>query len=168
MNRHLTAAALLLAVAQPAAADPYWSSIATACTPDSLSIQNDRYQSPTDSYVTPQAGKTDPIVLICGVQRNPGAALPNVVSMTYLDATPGAATKVQAQLVRVHRTTGFRATIATVSSNSFTNTVVTKNNSIAFGHVLNFETHYYYVRIDIDRTTAAQNVRGIGVALEPP
>jgi hypothetical protein len=150
-----------------AAANEYWSSIATACTPDSLSIQNNRYQTPTDSYVAPQAANVDPIVLICGVSPNTGGTAPTRLSMTYLDATGTTATAaVKASLVRVARTTGGRAVVATVSSNSFAAVSVAKN-SVTFVHALNFAANYYYVRIDMDRSAANQNLRSIGVALEP-
>jgi hypothetical protein len=158
----------LASAANPAAAaNEYWSSIATACTPDSLSIQNNRYQTPTDGYVAPQAGKIDPTVLICGVPPNTGANNPARLSMTYLDATGATVTAaVKASLVRVSRTTGVRAVIAFVTSDSFVTPGVAKN-SVSFVHPLNFAANYYYVRIDMDRSAATQNLRSIGVALEP-
>jgi hypothetical protein len=158
----------LVGAAQPAAADVYWSSISTACTPDSRSIQDNRYQSPTDGYVTPQAGAIDPIVLICGVAPNTGAPLPHILKMTYLDtnATPSSGA-VKATLLRVNRTTGVRSAVATVSSKTFSATAVI-TQGVTFAPVLNFEAFYYYVRIDMDRTKANENIRSIGVALESP
>lgn len=167
--RNALFATIALMTGAPAwAADPYWSSISTACTPDNLSIQNNRYQSTVDSYVTPQKGNVDPTVLICAVQPNPGASgLPNMLSMTYLDSTGVTNTAhVLAQLIRVNRSTGGRATVAAVNSDSFPATTPTKNQSAAFSHTLNFDMNFYYVRIEIDRAANSQNVRSIGVALE--
>src|SRR5690348_8739532 len=143
----LYAAIATIAGAVPAwAADPYWSSISTACTPDSLSIQNDRYQSPVDSYITPKTGNLDLTVLVCGIPPNPQAsALPDTLSMTYLDNSgPTPTAHVVAQLIRVNRVTGARAVVASVSSDSFAATTVAKNNSTAFSHQLNFAASYYY------------------------
>jgi hypothetical protein len=163
------AAAIVATIAGPAgAAEPYWSSIATACTPDSLSIQNNRYQSPTDNYVTPQKTNIDPIVLICGVQPNPGAsASPTMLSMTYLDNSGAAPSgHVLAELIRVSRTRGSRGIVTSVTSNGFPATTTAKNHSAAFAGALDFEANFYYVRIEIERKTIKQNVRSIGVALE--
>jgi hypothetical protein len=160
--------AWLATVSDSAAADTYWSSIATACTPDHLSIQNDRYDSPNDAYVAPNGTKLDPIVLICGVQRNAGASqFPNRLSMTYQDSTGRAtAAGVLAQLIRVNRTSGTRVLVTTVNSNTFSSSVVTKSSSPAFSHPLNFEASYYYVRIEMDRAAASHRIRAVGVALE--
>lgn len=168
MKRAIAALTALVALASPAAAVPYWSAISTACVPDSLSIQGDRYRSPADSFVLHQVGSVDPVVLICGVAPNPGGQAPNAVSMTYLDGTGEATTaQVKAQLVRVVRATGVRSVVQEVSSDAPPNVTTTaKRDSAIFAHVLNFNAAYYYVRIEIDRAAANQSVRSIGVALE--
>jgi hypothetical protein len=162
----LLLAAVLTGTAHPAAATVYWSSIATACTPDSSSIQNDRYMSTNDSYVAARTGKVDPIVLVCAVTPNFGAELPALFLMSYLDATGTAPTaSVQAQFVRVNRVSGGRAVIAILNSNNNTDTGATITTT-TFNHVLNFNVFYYYVRIVMDRSAASQNIRAIGVVLQ--
>jgi cysteine-rich repeat protein len=160
--------ALVLAVAAGRAeAEVYWSSIATACTPVNDAIQGDRYVIAPDNYVAPKPGDTNPIVLVCNVPRQDGTSLPRILSMTYLDSTgANTAAKVQAQFVRVAQGTGGRAVVATVSSNSFPQTGTAYHQSAQFGHVLNFDAFYYYVRIEIDRAASNQNLRSLGVALE--
>jgi hypothetical protein len=159
--------AMLFGSAQPAAADTtYWSTIATACTPDNISIQNDRYKSATDNFVTPQTPKIDPVVLICGVSPNTGAPAPNAFIMTYLDATGTTTTaSVQAHLIRVNRTTGGRSVITSLNSNNNSDTGVTIASTF-FTHTLKFESFYYYVRIEMDRNATTQTIRAIGVALD--
>jgi cysteine-rich repeat protein len=160
-------AALVFAVAasSPAKADVYWSSIATACTPDSASIQNDRYSSRPDQYIA--ATRLDPIALICAVPEKAGALLPHVLSMTYADSTgTKASAGVKAQLIRVLRSNGARSVVSTVGSDSFADKTTANHKSDLFTHVLDFASSYYYVRIDIDRTIAKESVRSIGVALE--
>jgi hypothetical protein len=72
---------------------------------------------------------------------------------------------VQASLVRVNRSNGARAVVASVSSNISDGTG-TRKQTAAFNSPLNFEAFYYYVRIDMDRSAANQVVRAIGIALE--
>jgi hypothetical protein len=153
-------------LATPAgAAETYWSSVTTGCVPDSLSIQDDRYKSLADAAITPRTSRLDPIVLICGVLPNPGAPAPHALKLTYQDSTgTGATGMVRAQLVYVVRTTGVRAVMATLSSDTSTATGATMG-SAAFSHTLDFEANYYYVRIDIRRGAAGEDVRGIGAAL---
>lgn len=170
MKRVVTALALFAGLAQATSAQTaspvYWSSIATACTPDATAIQTDRYQSPADSYVALRATNVDPIALICGVSPNPTATAPNTISLTYLDPTGSAtAAFVKASLVRVNRNTGERAVIVAVSSNTSPGTTVRKQVA-AFTSVLSFLHYYYYVRVEMDRSLATQDVRSIGVALE--
>ena len=172
MRRTITALVLVAGMVQPVSAAPatvvYWASIATGCTPDSVSIQNDRYQSPTDNSLAPKPAVVDPIALICGVSPNPQAVLPNTISLTYLDATGTATTAlVQASLIRVNRDNGARSVIVTVASNSSSGTSARKQAS-SFSSSLNFEAFYYYVRIEMDRAAANQVIRSIGVALEKP
>jgi hypothetical protein len=163
----LLLAAVLTGTAHPAAATVYWSSISTACTPDSSSIQNDRYMSAAESnYIAPKAGKVDPIVLVCAVTPNFGAETPALFLLTYLDATGTAPTaSVQAQFVRANRISGARTVIASLNSNNNPDTGVTITTT-PFNHVLNFNVFYYYVRITMDRSAASQNIRAIGVVLQ--
>jgi hypothetical protein len=167
----LLAVSLWSVVPSAAATDTYWSAISTGCVPDSSSIQANRYRDVSDSALQHQTGNVDKIVLVCGVAPNPGAALPNLLAMTYLDST-GNGTKAQviAELMRVNRNTAAVSTIAAVTSNTFLTKTMTLGKSPLFNHQLNFDTSYYFVRITVDRTTTAQDVRSVGVALEisPP
>jgi hypothetical protein len=161
----------LIMTAGEAEAKVYWSSIATACTPDSTAIQNDRYTTTPDSTISPAAKAHDPIVLICAVPQKEAAEEPDTLSMTYLDSTgKGPNAKVQAQLIRVNRNSGARRVAATVSSNDATATTIAYRKSGAFAQALNFIAFYYYIRIEIDRSAASDNVKSLGVALEssPP
>jgi hypothetical protein len=160
-------AAALIGAAQPAAAQsqivPDWSTIASACTPDSVSIQDNRYKSSPDNFVAPQAQKIDPIALICPVTSLRGS--PDYLSMTYLDPV-GAGTSVKARLIRVNRTNGARVVIATVDSNAFPTQAGVSTRLVNLTHLVDFDANFYFVRIEMDRTGANQNVRVIGVALE--
>ena len=166
MRRLFAAAVLTAALAHPASAEVYWSSIATACVPASSAIQGDFYVNPNDTIVMPKGAKLNPIELICGVEPNAGATSPNMLSMTYLDSS-GANRRafIHAQLVRVNRTTGARAVAANLRSDSSAATT-TQKISASFSGGLNFERFYYFVRVAIVRAKASHTVRSIGVALE--
>jgi hypothetical protein len=144
----------------------YWSSIATGCVPTGETIQGDVYANPNDTIVAPRGTKLDPIVLICGVEPNTGAASPNVLSMTYLDSS-GANRKafVQAQLIRVNRKNGNRSVAANLRSDS-SDVTTTQKIHASFSGGLDFERFYYFVRVMIDRSERSQIVRSIGIALE--
>jgi hypothetical protein len=151
------------------AATAYWSAAASACVPDSGSIQGNRYATVSDGYVAHATGNLDLIALICGIAPNTGGTLPNTLSMTLLDATGTATTaRAQAQLIRVQRSNGARALVASVSSDSLPNATLTNQRATTFAHPLNFTTNYYFVRIELDRSVATQIVRGIGVSLGTP
>jgi hypothetical protein len=161
-------AAALVGAAQPATAQiakTTWSSIASACTPDSVSVQNNRYKSSPEHFVSPQAQKVDPVVLICPLSA-PLQIEPNSLVMTYLDPV-GAGTSVKAQFISVNRANGTRGVIATTDSNNFSvlPTVIRRGSFFNAGP-LDFNTNFYYVRIEMDRTKTNQNIRVIGVALE--
>jgi cysteine-rich repeat protein len=148
-----------------ASAEVLWSSISTACTPDRNAIQGDRYSSSPDNVVTPKSGVLDPIVLICPVSLNSPTS-PDVLSMTYRDSTGAAASAlVQAQFIRVSRDNGARAVIATLGSNSFTQTTLNKRLSARFTHAVS-PNFYYYVRIELDRSQNSETISSVGVALE--
>jgi hypothetical protein len=162
----LAAAGLLLATAPVAMAAPYWSAISTGCVPDNTSIQANRYQPLSDSAIKHRGTNVDRIVLYCAVQPNAGASNPNVISMTYLDATgAGPQAYVKAELIAISRASGVRVVVGTFNSNSSAVTTVTQKGALFF-HPLNFDSNYYLVRIEMDRAAAAQAVRAIGVALD--
>jgi hypothetical protein len=150
-----------------ASAAPFWSAISTGCVPDAASIQGNRYQPAFDTAIRHRGGNLKRIVLICGVTPNTAGPLPEVLEMTYIDSTAsGTKAYVRAELISVSRTTAVKVLVASVSSDGSGQTGITQQSSATFSHVMNFDNNYYFVRIEMDRATTAQNVRAIGVALD--
>jgi hypothetical protein len=167
MKRFAAALLMILIGSAPALAATYWSSIATGCAPDSTSITKNRYRFSSDNAVLHQTGNVDAIALICNISPNPGATLPTKLSLTYRDSTgSNAAAQAVAELVRVKRSDGNPTVTAALSSDGFVATALNKATSAPFAHQLNFESFYYFVRLTLDRTTTAQDVKAFGVALE--
>jgi len=74
---------------------------------------------------------------------------------------------VRAVLYSVDRGTGAtRSTVAAVSSDSSPLTGTALRRSAHFTHVFDHNVNYYYVRVEMARTTPSESVRALGVALE--
>lgn len=170
-NKHAWSAFSLLLAAYAgsteANAATYWSAISTGCIPDAASIQANRYASSSDSVIKHRGTNVQRIVLICSVSPNDQGQAPNVLTMTYRDSTAtGAKAYVRAQLISVSRASGARVVVTTVSSNSSSVSSVSQLTSAPFSHVLDFNTSYYFVKIEMDRSTSSQTVSTVGVALD--
>jgi cysteine-rich repeat protein len=166
--RFLIAALVTLAFASvPGRADVFWSSVAASCMPEAKAIQSELYRNPNDFSVGPASGKIKPVMLICPIESGSAALFPDVLGLTYRDSTAsGTAASVLATLVRVDRQTGTRTAFATVSSDAGTGAGPAIVTAAPFDHIMNFSLFHYYVRLDISRATAQQDVRAIGVSLE--
>jgi len=159
--------ALLALTPIRASADVYWSSVASACLPDSISIGGGRYANPSDASVGPRDELTTPIVLVCHVPPKIDRQPPNQISLTYADSTgANASAGVRASLVRVSRANGARGALAAVSSDDGTATGTALRRSQQFSFLLDHAAYYYLVRIEIDRSAPNESVQCIGVALE--
>lgn len=167
MNRAILAVTIGLVLASSARAAPYWSTASVACTPDRPSIQSDRYTVSSDDSVKHRGNNVDRIVVNCGVSPNASGDPPNVLTISHVDST-GTGTKawVSAQLIGLSRTNGTRQVITQISSDSVAQASFTEASSPVFVHALDFDSNYYFVRLEIDRSSDKQSARSIGVALE--
>lgn len=155
-----------LAGATGAAAATYWSAISTGCVPDAPSIQGNRYKPSSDTTIRHQGKNLKRISLICNVAPNPSGAPPNLLTLTYRDTT-GTGTKayVRAQLFSVDRATASKNLVASISSDTSSETVLGRVQE-SFVHTLDFNTNFYFVKIDMDRSASTQAVSAVGVGLD--
>jgi hypothetical protein len=150
------------AQAQPAVR---FSSAANACVPDDATIRDNRAQIANPS-VRHAAGNVDPVVLTCAIPPFTSPETSWALRITYLDSTGAAmGANVRASLYRMQHDRANPVQIVTANSNSDVPT--TLNTLFApFDHMFNFDTNLYWIRLELDRSTASQNVILYSVAIE--
>lgn len=142
----------------------YWSSIGAGCVSTDATIQGDRYLTVAGG-VKPAPNATDLITLFCPVAPNEGAYEPNALYLTYRDSTGfGDSAYVQAQLWKMDRQSSAITPIATVRSDSYGDTGTVQHHDF-FYHAFDFGRNHYFVRVDLDRSSAAEDIIFSGVAL---
>jgi hypothetical protein len=143
----------------------YWSTAATACTPSPPTIENNRHTY-WWNYLSWNGTNLDAITMYCSVQPNESETEPNTLYLTALDNTGTASdTYVDADLVRISRSGGGYAVIASASTDDNATTTV-KQVTGAISEALDFETYYYYVRVSMDRDGTGDDARFYGTALD--
>jgi hypothetical protein len=164
---HAICAAALLLMAVPAhAITPVWSITASSCVPDAESIRLDRYTT-AGPTVAHRDANVDLIQLMCNISDPPFQGGDWDLVITYRDSTgTGTGARLIGRLLRVSRLTGVQNAVVTFNSNNTAATTMVKG-SIGFTHTFDFDTYYYYVLLQLDRTTAAEIVQVVGVAIEP-
>jgi len=187
----LLIAVLICAASTQASAVTAWSMNASSCVPGDPAIHNNRYLV-TAGSVKHQAAATGLITLYCPVSLQlltaevspifcagtDGFALPcliplaigaNVLRLTYRDGdgTVGAG-NITAQLLRLSTADGSFSAVSNsfVDSNTNPSTAQTAIESDRFSDAFNLDSFYYYVRVDLNRTSPAVDVTFYGVSLE--
>lgn len=144
-----------------------WSTVAAVCTPDSKSIQGDRYKVIEKGVVTFNGKNTKAITLICPVFANTGMKGPEEMSMTFKDGTGTSPSgHLAAGLFRNNRATGVSEQVAEVTSDTSAATVVQQVTDPNLDpDLFDFETYTYFVRVVMTRSTASKDVRFFSLRL---
>jgi hypothetical protein len=158
-------AALCLVQAAQAQPAVQFSSAASACVPDHATIRDDRAQIGNPS-VRHAAGIVDPVVLTCAIPPFTSAETEWGLGITYLDSTgAGTSANVRARLYRMQLDGAAPDLLITANSNASASTML-HTLEAHFTHTFNFDTHLYWVRLELDRSAASQNVILYSVFLE--
>lgn len=135
-----------------AEASPPWGMVASSCSPGDPAIQNNRY-TVSGGAVGNNGSNTELITLYCPIS-NPYLFLPDnwLVGLTYTDTTGlnDSMTFVKAALIKMDRATGNITQLGEVTSESSGGSQHSFT-SPNIAHTFDFDSYYYYVRIDIDR-----------------
>jgi hypothetical protein len=152
--------ALLFAVCLTSAAEAqiFWSMPGSACVPDETTANFQRHKVGNAS-VQHATGNVDRIVLTCPIQPFSSVDPSWVLQITYRDST-GTATAafVRARLYRMEIGTATPELLATVNSNSSAVTTLKTIVSPTLPHTFNFDTHLYWVYVELDRSATGQTV----------
>jgi hypothetical protein len=170
----LGAAAFALALTNSASASvnptgTYWSTNAASCSVGDPAIQNNLYTISAGT-VKFEPSHTGTITLYCNVPPNNGGVNPDHIWITYKDPDgTTSANHIAASFIKLAKSNGALTSItnASVDSNSSSSTVANHiSNSTAFSETLDYENYYYYVRVDLIRTSTSQDEILYGVSLE--
>lgn len=144
----------------------YWSMPAAGCTPDVMALRNDRYNDPSGHRIEFAGDKTGIIRLTCPISPNTGGVAPDRLSVTYRVSVAGPSQPyVRALLVKVNRDDGVMTTIANFNSGNFPQTVRVRN-LVPITEALDFDTNYYFVRVEMARNATTEGLNILGLALE--
>lgn len=151
--------AVAVCFAGAAQAQTPWSSPAAACVPSDITTKFNRHKI-NNASVEHATGNIDPITFTCQIPRFENANTGWTLVMTYRDSTGnlGGGVFVKARLFRMPIRSAKPRHLATVSSNDFPDTVLATKASGGFTHDFDFNVNTYWVRIDMDRSTANQTV----------
>jgi hypothetical protein len=157
----------VMCFANAAQAENAWSITAAGCTPDSATIKSDRHVAVL-SAVRHATGNVDLISLHCPIPRFSSSTANWNLKLKYQDTTgSNTAAFVKATLFRIAIGVGAgQQTLATANSNTSANTTVSVVSSSVFNHTFTFETHIYWVAIELDRSTITQAVIAHQVILD--
>ena len=154
-NKCVAFATLLGAlVLSPAVRAQSWSTIGTSCSPgvDSIGLYN--YSNATFEFAS---GETGTIRTRCQVNNPLDTGVPKWSTLTAgfvdPDGTHGEY-EVQAQLVRVNRSTGTTGIIKTLDSDSYPATGPV-SRSVSFTHTFDFTNYAYYVTLTVSRDSTS-------------
>lgn len=157
--------------ASPARADNYWSEVGAQCNVDETSELNALHLRASGG-IKFASGKTGTIGMFCSVSKNSGASLlPNRLIVTYQDTDyTTASTRVLARLFRMPRfSSSIGITqIGTDITSASPQIASTSDNWMyrAISHPFDFENYFYFVYVELARTSTAQQAILYGVALD--
>lgn len=168
-----TIAALTLAAAASSApafaAGPIWATIGAGCVPAGQTTQSNIHFNTAGRTVF-SAGKIGEIILTCAVSAQLGT--PNGLSLSYIDPDGvNLGARVTATLRRVDRFNGAVSSVKGIDSNlssrtTFGSSHIKIGNSGCGEYTFDHNRFYYYVQINMYRTSALQGVSFGGVAIE--
>lgn len=147
---------------EPAHAD--WNAQAASCPVDHDTIANNRFFI-TAGGITFNTGATGTIVSHCAMNEDQSTVYSLGVTYTDSDGT-GTNGGIDAKFKKTNKTTGAITTIATLLSNSFSDTSLTYH-SVAInggsGEAIDDNDYYYFVVISQDRisTSNTASIRGV-------
>ena len=138
---------------------------ASACTPDADTVKFDRDLTAANGSVRHAPSNLDRITLICPITPSDASNTNWRLLLTYRDSTgTDTAAVVRAQLFEMNTATGVATVLATVTSDSSSETTL---NTVSrnLNHSFDFFDNAYWVRIELDRATTNQTVMAYSVAL---
>jgi hypothetical protein len=133
-----------------------WSSSASVCQPGVDSAGLYTFDVASFKFST---GSTGQIKTRCHVTNPVDSAVPtwNTLTVGYLDPDgTGINYQVDAQLVRVNKSTGVTGTIKVFDSSAFAATGAT-SKSVTFTHTFDFTNFAYFVTLIVTRADTAQD-----------
>lgn len=141
----------------------------TSCVPDSSAIQANAYFG-TGGTVQHSPSSLTNLVFYCPIAFSGSLTSPTTLLITYRDSTSVGSNFVKAQLIKMNMTTGQLTTIVTVSSDQSTPGFCDNANNISrcansFSEAIATITNYYYVRVDIVRSSTSNQEVLYGVRL---
>jgi len=150
--------------------DNYWSNAGAGCVPDDTAIQGDTYATTSGGAVQEDSDNATTAVFYCDVKKNSNGNNPDWLFLTYDDfhEDVSAVNYVDATFYRMSRTTGTVTSIKSVSSDTNDSGgchTGTCEVSGSFLHTLVFNTHTYFVRVQIVRDSTANTETFYNVAL---
>ncbi len=170
MHKIVSVLAVLLAmlvvapdVARSSDSNNYWGTNGGACVPVDDAIQNNRYDVTSGSIVH-QSTNIDLIKLSCPIERNNSGSNPTKVWLSWSSPDVADASNfVSADFYRKARSTGTLTLIVTQDSSTYATNI--SEGSAAFTHTLDFNTYYYFMYVDVDRssTSNTESFRGVGL-----
>jgi hypothetical protein len=142
----VVAAATLTPIAANADTFTAWSSTGGGCSAADTAVGLFTVGAGSTKFTGTQTGTFQ---LYCAVTSLPFE--PDTLSMTFAD-TSGSTTNsyVQVSLYRMSTSTGSITQIATLTSNDGGS-----SNGTPFVHTFDFESYFYYIRVDIHRTSSS-------------
>lgn len=168
MRASLIGAGLVGAVAlAPAMAETEWSTVGAGCVPTGQTIKDDvHFQSAGRTSFA--AGKVGEIILTCPITNEFNTA--SRIYMSYRDSDgPGTGASVEAGLRRLHIASGHVESIplrpSALSSNLHDPTSWATISRLVSISTFNFSAYYYYVQINMRRTSILHTASFGGVLL---
>lgn len=164
----LTVLGVLLCVVGQARASVAWSVAGNSCVPIETAIQYNRY-SIVSATIKHSTNNVDTVTAMCAVSHS-STTNANQIHVRYHDTDDTtAATYVQAQFIKMARSSGTVTTIVGFNSNSdcvsCAGTAVEEYKAFS-SHTFDFDTYAYYVRIDLDRGSTSDGASLSSVVLE--
>jgi hypothetical protein len=143
-----------------------WSMNGASCTPGDPAIEARRYTI-TGGSLTHQVNATGLITLYCPIAGTWGSNAPTVIWMTYMDSDPTIAS-ITAQVIRLAASGGSLNMISPVLTNRNTPNKDGIKIGLNFNHTFDFKNSYYYVRVDLNRSSTGGYSKLFGVGLDCP
>jgi hypothetical protein len=141
-----------------------WSMNGSSCVPGDRAIRGNSYTI-TGGSLTHRGNATDLITLYCPISGTWGSNIPTVLRMTYMDSDTTIA-HITAQVIRLTASDGSLSFISPALSNQSVSTNVGVNVGVSFSHQFDFKNSYYYVRVDITRSSTKGFAKLFGVSLD--
>ena len=153
---------LLMALPDRARADDQFNSAAAGCVPGDPAMHFNRYVI-SEGAVQHRTGQIGLITLYCNIPM--AIAPPRTLELIYSDDDPGPNTFVSAAYVKMNKSNGDIITIATTDSNNGIQDGKVHFVEARFADPYDRSRYRYYVRVDLDRSTASRTAVFYGVTV---